>query len=71
MMEAGGYSRLLALCRKMGEAGLSACAAPTLPQRGFAPGPKLGAALKKLEAEWVASGFVAAAATRSSSARRR
>jgi poly(A) polymerase len=57
MMEAGGYSRLLAYALKW-EKPVFPLRGADLSQRGFAPGPKLGAALKKLEAEWVASGFV-------------
>jgi poly(A) polymerase len=56
MVEAGGFSRLLAFAEKWKK--------PEFPVKGrdltaagFAPGPNLGQALKLLEAEWIASGF--------------
>lgn len=56
MIEASGYSRLIRLAEKWEK--------PTFPVKGgdlaalgFQPGPKLGAALKKLEGAWITSGF--------------
>ena len=56
MIEAGGYSRLMRFAEKWEK--------PEFPLKGgdlaalgVQPGPKLGAALKKLEGEWIASGF--------------
>jgi len=56
LIEAGGFSRLLAFALKWQK--------PTFPLKGAdltelgaSPGPKLGAILKNLEKEWVESGF--------------
>ncbi len=56
LLEAGGFSRLLAFSGKWQK--------PVFPLKGAdlaaigaSPGPKLGAILKNLEKEWIASGF--------------
>ncbi|QPC91235.1 CCA tRNA nucleotidyltransferase [Mesorhizobium sp. INR15] len=56
LLEAGGFSRLLAYAVKWQK--------PEFPLKGSdltalgaSPGPKLGATLKNLEAEWIESGF--------------
>jgi len=56
MIEAGGYSRLMRFAEKW-EKPVFPLKGGDLAAIGFEPGPKLGAALKKLESEWIASGF--------------
>ena len=56
MIEAGGYSRLMRFAEKW-EKPAFPLKGGDLAALGFEPGPKLGAALKKLESEWITSGF--------------
>jgi len=56
MIEAGGYSRLIRFAEKW-ERPAFPLKGGDLAALGFEPGPKLGAALKKVEGEWIASGF--------------
>ena len=56
MMEAGSLLRLLAFAEKW-ENPIFPVDGGDLTQLGFPAGPKLGAALKTLEDEWIASGF--------------
>ena len=56
MIEAGGYSRLIRFAEKWEKPGFP-LKGGDLTALGLQPGPKLGAALKKLEGEWIASGF--------------
>jgi len=53
---AGGYGRLLAYAQAWSKPSLPVAGAD-MRQLGMEPGPELGAVLKKLEDEWVASGF--------------
>jgi tRNA nucleotidyltransferase/poly(A) polymerase len=56
MIEAGGISRLLAFAEKWKKPEFP-LKGGDLKRLGLSAGPKLGAALKSLEAEWIASGF--------------
>jgi len=56
MIEAGGFSRLIRFAEKW-EKPVFPMKGGDLAALGFQSGPKLGAALKKLEVEWIASGF--------------
>jgi poly(A) polymerase len=56
MIEAGGHSRLIRFTEKWEKPAFPVTGGD-LAAVGFRPGPKLGAALKKLEGEWIASGF--------------
>jgi poly(A) polymerase len=56
MIEAGGYSRLIRFAEKW-EKPVFPLKGGDLAALGFQAGPKLGATLKKLEGEWIASGF--------------
>jgi tRNA nucleotidyltransferase/poly(A) polymerase len=56
MIEAGGYSRLIRFAEKW-EKPVFPVKGGDLATLGFQPGPRLGAVLKKLEGEWIASGF--------------
>lgn len=56
MMEAGGFSRLLAFALKWEKPAFPIKGAD-LTELGASPGPKLGAILKNLEKEWVESAF--------------
>jgi poly(A) polymerase len=53
---AGGYGRLLAFALAWSKPSLPVAGAD-LRNLGMAPGPELGSVLKKLEDQWVASGF--------------
>ncbi|MER8441309.1 CCA tRNA nucleotidyltransferase [Mesorhizobium sp. M1393] len=57
LLEAGGFSRLLAFAGKWKKPDFPLKGAD-LTTLGASPGPKLGAILKNLENEWVESGFV-------------
>ncbi len=59
MIEAGGYSRLLAFAQKWEKPVLPIKGAD-LSALGAVPGPRIGAALKALEDEWIDSGFTLA-----------
>lgn len=59
LLEAGGFSRLLAFAGKWKKPGFPLKGAD-LTTLGASPGPKLGAILKNLENEWVESGFALA-----------
>lgn len=56
MIKAGSYARLLEIAQSF-ELPVFPVAGSDLLERGFEKGPQLGAALKKLEKLWVASGF--------------
>ena len=56
MMEAGGYSRLMKFAAQWQRPEFPLKGAD-LKELGFGAGPRLGAALKILEGEWIASGF--------------
>ncbi|TIM08805.1 CCA tRNA nucleotidyltransferase [Mesorhizobium sp.] len=56
LLEAGGFSRLLAFAEKWKNPGFPLKGAD-LTRLGASPGPKLGATLKNLENEWIESGF--------------
>ncbi|MGX9116027.1 CCA tRNA nucleotidyltransferase [Mesorhizobium sp. BHbsci] len=56
LLEAGGFSRLLAFAGKWKKPDFPLKGAD-LTTLGASPGPKLGATLKNLENEWVESGF--------------
>jgi tRNA nucleotidyltransferase/poly(A) polymerase len=56
LLEAGGFSRLLAFAGKWKKPDFPLKGAD-LTTLGAAPGPKLGATLKNLENEWIESGF--------------
>ena len=56
LVQAGGFSRLLAFAGKWRRPLLPVKGAD-LAALGIGQGPKLGALLKELEAEWIASGF--------------
>jgi tRNA nucleotidyltransferase/poly(A) polymerase len=56
MVEAGGYSRLIRFAERWEKPGFPVKGGD-LAALGFQSGPKLGAALKELESEWIASGF--------------
>ena len=56
MIEAAGYSRLIRFAERWEKPGFP-LKGGDLAALGFQPGPRLGAALKKLEGEWIASGF--------------
>ncbi|TGQ71377.1 MAG: CCA tRNA nucleotidyltransferase [Mesorhizobium sp.] len=56
MLEAGGFSRLLAFALKW-EKPVFPLKGADLTALGAKPGPKLGEILKNLEAEWVEAGF--------------
>jgi len=56
MIEAGGYSRLIRFAEKW-EKPVFPLKGGDLAALGFQAGPKLGATLKTLEGEWIASGF--------------
>ncbi|RWQ56453.1 CCA tRNA nucleotidyltransferase [Mesorhizobium sp.] len=56
LLEAGGFSRLLAFAGKWKKPGFPLKGAD-LTRLGASPGPKLGATLKNLENEWIESGF--------------
>ncbi|MCF6108839.1 MULTISPECIES: CCA tRNA nucleotidyltransferase [Mesorhizobium] len=56
LLEAGGFSRLLAFAEKWKKPGFPLKGAD-LTRLGASPGPKLGATLKNLENEWIESGF--------------
>jgi poly(A) polymerase len=56
MLEAGGLSRLLKFAEKW-EKPEFPVKGRDLATAGIRPGPKMGETLKKLEAEWIASGF--------------
>lgn len=56
MMDAGGFSRLLSFTLKW-QKPVFPIKGADLTALGASPGPKLGATLKNLEKEWVASGF--------------
>lgn len=56
LMAAGGYGRLLAYALAWTKPSLPVAGAD-LTALGMQPGPKLGSVLKKLEDDWVASGF--------------
>ena len=57
LIDAGGFSRLLAFALKW-EKPVFPIKGADLTELGASPGPKLGAALKNLEKEWIESGFV-------------
>lgn len=56
MIKAGSYARLLEIAQSF-ELPVFPVTGSDLLERGFEKGPQLGAALKKLEKLWVASGF--------------
>ncbi|MER8373831.1 CCA tRNA nucleotidyltransferase [Mesorhizobium sp. M1406] len=56
LLEAGGFSRLLAFALKW-EKPMFPLKGADLTARGATPGPKLGEILKNLEAEWIEAGF--------------
>ncbi|RVA32604.1 CCA tRNA nucleotidyltransferase, partial [Mesorhizobium sp. M7D.F.Ca.US.004.03.1.1] len=56
LLEAGGFSRLLAFAAKW-EKPLFPLKGADLTALGATPGPKLGEILRNLEAEWVEAGF--------------
>ncbi|CAH2404398.1 CCA tRNA nucleotidyltransferase [Mesorhizobium escarrei] len=56
LLEAGGFSRLLAFAAKWKKPDFPLKGAD-LTRLGASPGPKLGATLKNLENEWIESGF--------------
>lgn len=56
LLEAGGYSRLLAFALKW-ERPVFPLKGADLTALGATPGPKLGEILKNLEAEWIEAGF--------------
>ncbi|TPM25087.1 CCA tRNA nucleotidyltransferase [Mesorhizobium sp. B2-3-5] len=56
LLEAGGFSRLLAFALKW-EKPLFPLKGADLTALGATPGPKLGEILKNLEAEWIEAGF--------------
>ncbi|TGQ33261.1 MULTISPECIES: CCA tRNA nucleotidyltransferase [unclassified Mesorhizobium] len=56
LLEAGGFSRLLAFALKW-EKPVFPIKGADLARLGASPGPKLGAVLKNLEREWIESGF--------------
>ncbi|MER8725121.1 CCA tRNA nucleotidyltransferase [Mesorhizobium sp. M1027] len=56
LLEAGGFSRLLAFAEKW-QNPVFPLKGADLTTLGASPGPKLGATLKNLEKEWVESGF--------------
>jgi poly(A) polymerase len=56
MIQAGGFSRLLAFAGKW-EKPVFPVKGADLTALGASPGPKLGAILKNLEKEWIGSGF--------------
>jgi len=56
MIEAGGFSRLLAFAEKW-ERPVFPVKGADLAALGLPAGPKLGATLKQLEADWIESGF--------------
>ncbi|RWP18082.1 MAG: CCA tRNA nucleotidyltransferase [Mesorhizobium sp.] len=56
LLEAGGFSRLLAFAGKWKKPGFPLKGAD-LTRLGASPGPKLGATLKNVENEWIESGF--------------
>jgi tRNA nucleotidyltransferase/poly(A) polymerase len=56
LLEAGGFSRLLAFAEKWKKPDFPLKGAD-LTRLGASPGPKLGATLKNLENEWIESGF--------------
>jgi poly(A) polymerase len=56
LLEAGGFSRLLAFAAKW-EKPLFPLKGADLTKLGASPGPKLGAVLKNLEREWIEAGF--------------
>ena len=56
MIEAGGFSRLLAFAGKW-QRPVFPLKGADLAALGMAPGPKLGDVLKALETEWIESGF--------------
>jgi tRNA nucleotidyltransferase/poly(A) polymerase len=56
LLEAGGFSRLLAFAGKWKKPDFPLKGAD-LTTLGASPGPKLGTTLKKLENEWIESGF--------------
>ncbi|TIL32390.1 CCA tRNA nucleotidyltransferase [Mesorhizobium sp.] len=56
LLEAGGFSRLLAFAGKWKKPDFPLKGAD-LTRLGASPGPKLGATLKDLENEWIESGF--------------
>ncbi|BCH15103.1 CCA tRNA nucleotidyltransferase [Mesorhizobium sp. L-2-11] len=56
LLEAGGFSRLLAFAGKWKKPDFPVRGAD-LTRLGASPGPKLGATLKNLENEWIESGF--------------
>ena len=56
LLEAGGFSRLLAFALKW-EKPLFPLKGADLTALGAVPGPKLGEILKNLEAEWIEAGF--------------
>lgn len=56
LLEAGGFSRLLAFAAKW-EKPVFPLKGADLTKLGASPGPKLGAILKNLEREWIEAGF--------------
>jgi len=56
LLEAGGFSRLLAFAAKW-EKPVFPLKGADLTRLGASPGPKLGAILKNLEREWIEAGF--------------
>ncbi|MDX8433082.1 CCA tRNA nucleotidyltransferase [Mesorhizobium abyssinicae] len=56
LIDAGGFSRLLAFALKW-EKPVFPIKGADLAELGAAPGPRLGAILKSLEKEWIGSGF--------------
>ena len=56
LIDAGGFSRLLAFALKW-EKPVFPVKGADLTELGATPGPKLGAILKNLEKEWIGSGF--------------
>ncbi|AZO51344.1 MAG: CCA tRNA nucleotidyltransferase [Mesorhizobium sp.] len=56
LIDAGGFSRLLALGSKW-QKPVFPIKGADLTELGASPGPKLGAILKNLEKEWIGSGF--------------
>ena len=56
LLEAGGFSRLLAFALKW-EKPVFPLKGADLTALGATPGPKLGEILKNLETEWIEAGF--------------
>jgi len=57
LLEAGGYARQLGFVRKWTRPDFPLKGAD-LTALGIAPGPTLGTLLRRLEQEWIASGFM-------------